>query len=294
MSHSKITKAIFIVAGLGTRFLPATKAQPKEMLPIVDKPIIQYLVEEAVEAGIKEVIFVTGRGKNSIENHFDRSLELELVLKEKKKYDILYEIEDISDLCNFAYVRQPVQKGDGDALLCAKPFLDSKESVLVVYPDYLMPKENQSLKKIINIYEKYGMPVVCGDVVEDKELSKYGVVEYEKTDNEEIVKAKSFVEKPKENAPSNLISSGYFVVTPELIKLLSKSTPTTNDGELRLADAMVKWLEQGRDLYFYKPKLPGYDCGSVLGFLKATVAIGLQREELKQEFTEFLKKVIKN
>jgi UTP--glucose-1-phosphate uridylyltransferase len=289
-----IKKAVFVVAGFGTRFLPATKAQPKEMLPIVDKPIIQYLVEEAVEAGISEIIFVTGRGKSSIENHFDRSSELEMILKEKKKFKLVEEMDRISNLCNFAYVRQPVANGDGAALLCAKPFLDPKEPILVVYPDYLMPKENNSIKNIISIYEKYGKSVVCGDIVPKDKVSGYGVIDYVETEDKNVVKAKKFVEKPKvEEAPSNLISAGYFVITPEIIKTLETAVSTTADGELRLADAFVKTLEEGNELYVFKPDLPGFDCGSIIGFLKATVALGLEKEDLKDEFLTYLEEVVK-
>ncbi len=286
-----VSKAVFVVAGFGTRFLPATKAQPKEMLPVVDKPIIQYLVEEAVEAGIKEIIFVTGRGKTSIENHFDKSVELEEALINKGKQVSLKEVKKIYNLANFAYVRQPVQKGDGDALLCAKPFLDPNEPVLVVFPDYLMPKENKALQKIIEAYRKYREPIICGDTVDRKDISKYGVIAYEETDNPEIVKVSGFIEKPKDPsmAPSNLINAGYFVITPEVIKILEEAESTADDGELRLADAFVKMTEEKKPIYALKPKLKGYDCGNIIGFLKATVDFGLGREELNDEFMEFLK-----
>ena len=287
-----IKKAIFVVAGFGTRFLPATYAQPKEMLPIVDKPIIQYLVEEVVAAGISEIIFVTGRGKNSIENHFDRNFELESMLSQKGKEEKLREVEKISKLANFAYVRQPSQKGDGDALLCAKPFIDHNESVLVVFPDYLMPKENKAIKKIIEIYQTYHEPVICGDIVEDSELTNYGVMAYEPTENDEVVKVTGFVEKPKpDSAPSNLINAGYFIITPEVLKILEQAESTNPDGEIRVADAFVKLTQNNSTIYALKPKLRGFDCGSILGFLKATVVFGLQRQELGQDFKEFLKKL---
>ena len=290
-----IKKAVFVVAGYGTRFLPATKAQPKEMLPIVDKPIIQYLVEEAVSAGIKEVIFVTGRGKDSIENHFDKSLELEEALIKKGKDDKLKEVSKIYNLANFAYVRQPTQRGDGDALLCAKPFLDPTESILVIFPDWLMPKENNSIKKIIETYEKYQKPVICGDIVPDNQISNYGVISFNETENSEVVKVTGFVEKPesKDKAPSNLVSAGYFVVTPEVIKILEKSESTSKDGELRLADAFTNMTQNKKDIYAVRPKKPGYDCGSIIGFLKATVDFGLNRDELKAELLEFLKERVK-
>lgn len=288
-----IKKAIFVVAGFGTRFLPATKAQPKEMLPVVDKPIIQYLVEEAVEAGIGEIIFVTGRGKTSIENHFDISFELEKALLEKGKHELLEEVSKIPKLANFAYVRQPVQKGDGDALLCAKPFIDPTEPVLVVYPDYLMRKETKAIQKIIQIYNKTLEPVICGDLVDYKNVKQYGVMAYNETEDPEIVKVTGFVEKPNpQEAPSNLISAGYFVITPNVMRLLETAKPTSTDGELRLADVFVEMTNSGNHIFAFKPSQSGFDCGNILGFLKATVEFGLERNDLKESFVEYLEKKI--
>jgi UTP--glucose-1-phosphate uridylyltransferase len=284
-----IKKAIFVVAGFGTRFLPATKAQPKEMLPIVDKPIIQYLVEEAVEAGIKEIVFVTGRGKQSIENHFDTSFELERVLAQKGKTDLLNSVQKISNMANFAYVRQPQQKGDGHALLCAEPYIETNESVLVIFPDYLMHKSTKGIQNIIDIYNKYQQPVVCGDIVPDDQTHLYGVMDFDRIDDSGAVKVKGFVEKPKTNAPSNLISAGYFVITPEIIKLLQTTQSKHADGEIRIADALVDYLENNGELYAFQPEIGGYDCGTFLGFLKATVDFGLDKPELNGEFLAFLK-----
>jgi UTP--glucose-1-phosphate uridylyltransferase len=284
-----ITKAIFVVAGFGTRFLPATKAQPKEMLPIVDKPIIQYLVEEAVEAGIQEIIFVTGRGKQSIENHFDTSYELESVLGQKGKNKILNSVQKIANMANFAYVRQPVQKGDGHALLCAAPFMEHDESVLVIFPDYLMHKSTKGIQNIIDIHNRYNQPVVCGDIVPDDQTHLYGIMDFDSVADDGTVKVKSFVEKPKENAPSNLISAGYFVITPQIMDMLKGTQSKNDDGETRIADALIDYLGQGGDLYAFKPEIAGYDCGTFLGFLKATVDFGLDKEELNGEFLEFLK-----
>ncbi len=284
-----IKKAVFVVAGFGTRFLPATKAQPKEMLPIVDKPIIQYLVEEAVAAGIEQIIFVTGRGKNSIENHFDKSYELEDVLARKGKNEKLEEVAKISNLAEFAYVRQPVQMGDGHALLCAKPFLDPTESVLVIFPDYLMPRENKAISKIIEIYRDTLEPVICADTVAMEDVDKYGVLEFSETDNPEVVSVTRFVEKPPvSQAPSNLINAGYFVLTPEVLKNLEESKSTVGDGEIRIADALVSMVGSGKPLYAYRPPKPGYDCGNILGFLKATVDFGLLRKDLEDDFRVFL------
>jgi UTP--glucose-1-phosphate uridylyltransferase len=285
-----ITKAIFCVAGFGTRFLPATKAQPKEMLPIVDKPIIQYLVEEAVQAGIQEIIFVTGRGKNSIENHFDTSFELETSLVEKGKHRLVEEVNKISKLANFAYVRQPVQKGDGHALLCAKPFIDPTETVLVIFPDYLMPAKNHTLSKMIDVYRTHRQPVIATDTVSMDKTHLYGVMGYEETDVENVVKIKKFVEKPKQGtAPSNLINAGYYIITPEVMNELTLAEGTTGDGEIRVADAFVTLTAKGLDVYGLKADQPGYDCGDKIGFLKATIDIALEREDLKDEFMEFLK-----
>ena len=287
-----IRKAIFVVAGFGTRFLPITKSVPKEMLSIVDKPIIQYLVEEAVECGIEDIIFVTGRGKNSIENHFDKSYELEQTLVEKNKQELLEEVEKISKLANFAYVRQPIQKGDGHALLCAKPFIDPNESVLVVFPDYLMPKTNKTFAKMIEMHQKTREIVLATDFVPMEEVSKYGVLKFksmEDGENSENVELEGFVEKPSlENAPSNLINNGYAIITPEVWKYLENTESTAGDGEIRVADAFVKLLEDNKKIFAVKPTKKGYDCGTKIGFLKATVDLALERSDLKDEFLAFL------
>lgn len=290
-----VKKAIFVVAGFGTRFLPITKAVPKEMLPIVDKPIIQYLVEESVEAGIQDIIFVTGRGKNSIENHFDKSYELEQTLVEKSKIQLLDKVEKICRLANFAYVRQPIQKGDGHALLCARPFVDPNESVLVVFPDYLMPRENKTFHKMMDVYRKYYETVIASDFVPLEKVSQYGVLKFVDTENPEVVLVKDFVEKPKKDAPSNLINNGYAIITPEVWKYLEKAEATVSDGEIRVADAYIKMLKDGKTIYAIKPSQPGYDCGSQIGFLKATVMEALRRDqqEFGGEFMEFLKSIVR-
>jgi UTP--glucose-1-phosphate uridylyltransferase len=291
---SKVTKAIFVVAGFGTRFLPATKAQPKEMLPIVNKPIIQYLVEEAVEAGIEEIIFVTGRGKTAIENHFDLSYELEDILNKKGKTKILEEVSAISNLASFAYVRQPIQKGDGHAIMCARPFVDPDEPVLMIFPDYLMPKSNNTIKKMLQSYEKNGKTVIATDEVPMDKVSGYGVIAYSDIDGGEIVKVNKFVEKPKtEEAPSNLISTAYAVLSPEIWPYLETATDSVGDGEIRVADAWIKMIEDNHEIYAVKPENPGYDCGSIIGFLKATVDFGLEDKGAKDEFRAFLESRVK-
>jgi len=288
-----IKKAIFCVAGYGTRFLPATKAQPKEMLPIVDKPIIQYLVEEAVEAGIEEIIFVTGRGKNTIENHFDKSFELESTLVEKGKLHLIEEINHISDMANFAYVRQPIQKGDGHALLCAEPFISPDESVLVIFPDYLMPPKAKTISHMIEIYNEYGEPVLALDTVDMNKTHLYGVADVAETDQDSILKIKKFVEKPKnEDAPSNLINIGYYIMTPHAMQTLKESESTHKDGEIRVADAITELCNQNKDVYAYRSPVRGYDCGDKLGFLQANVDMALEREDLSEDFLKFLKSKI--
>ncbi len=291
---SKVTKAIFVVAGFGTRFLPATKAQPKEMLPIVNKPIIQYLVEEAVEAGIKDIIFVTGRGKIAIENHFDMSYELEDILLKKGKTKVLSEVAAISSMADFAYVRQPVQKGDGHAILCAKPFVNEEEPVLMIFPDYLMPKSNNTIKKMIAAYDQKEKTIIATDEVPMSKVSDYGVLSFDTTDNPELVKVNKFVEKPKiDEAPSNLINTGYAILTPQTWQYLVSATDSVGDGEIRVADAWIKMLKDNHDIYAVKPDKTGYDCGSVIGFLKATVDFALEDPKLNAEFIEFLKEKIK-
>lgn len=284
----KVKKAIFVVAGFGTRFLPVTKAVPKEMMPIIDKPIIQYLVEEAVDAGITEIIFVTGRGKNAIENHFDKSYELESSLVEKGKHKLLEEVNKISKLANFAYVRQPVQKGDGHALLCAKPFVDLPEPVMVIFPDYIMPRENNTLKKMVEFYEQTESPIIATDFVPEDKVSQYGIIAFENTEHEKVVKVTNFVEKPKQNAPSNIINNGYAIINQEVWNYLSSSQSTVGDGEIRLADAFTKMTVEGKDLFALTADKHGYDCGVPIGILKAVVDMGLERDDLKEEFLEYL------
>lgn len=297
MDDMAIKKAIFLVAGFGTRFLPATKAQPKEMLPIVDKPLIQILVEEVIEAGIEEIIFVTGRGKNSIENHFDKSYELEQTLVEKGKRDLLEQVSNISNLAKFAYVRQPVQNGDGSAIMCAAPFVDNNEPVLYVFPDYIMPRTNNTFKKIIEAYQNKYEVILGVDEVDVKDVHKFGTMSWESTDESHLIKLKSFIEKPpKDCIPDGVVNNntayinlGYGVITPLLWKYLAQAESTTSDGEIRIADALTAMLEDGHAMYAVTPVDRGYDCGSKLGFLKATVDHALQREDLQEEFAEFLK-----
>ena len=213
MTYPRVKKAVFLVAGFGTRFLPISKAIPKHMLPIVDKPILQYLVEEAVAAGIEDVIFVTGRGKTAIEDHFDTSYELEQTLIGKGKTKLVQEIEKISNLANFAYTRQPTPRGDGHALLCAKPFIHD-EPILVVFPDYIMPPENQTFARMVDFYNQSGQAIIATDEIPMEKTSQFGVIAYENTDDNGILKINEFVEKPASNPPSNIINLGHAILTP--------------------------------------------------------------------------------
>lgn len=280
-----IKKAIIPVAGFGTRFLPATKAQPKEMLPIVDKPIIQYLVEEAVAAGIEEIIFVTGRGKRAIEDHFDYSFELEQNLVEKNKLDRLEAIYKISDMAKFSFVRQPKPKGDGDALLRAAHLLGG-EPCAVLFGDDIVDSEKPCIGQLIDVYAEKQSPVVALHRVPMENVSKFGVVAGEKA-GERLYAIRELVEKPKvEEAPSNLIVVGKYVITPQVFEKLAGVQPGA-DGEIRLADALSSILKEG-EIYGYEFEGRRYDCGSKLGFLEATVDFALKHKEVGERFDDFL------
>ncbi|NTU99123.1 UTP--glucose-1-phosphate uridylyltransferase GalU [Candidatus Falkowbacteria bacterium] len=282
----KIRKAIIPVAGFGTRFLPATKAQPKEMLPVVDKPVIQYLVEEAVAAGIEDIIFITGRGKRSIEDHFDYSFELEHNLVEKNKTQLLQEVRRISDLAKFAYVRQPEPLGDGHALLCARHLIDDDEAVAVLFGDDIVDSEVPAIKQLIDVYEKYNSPVIALTQVPEDEVQNFGVVSSSKID-ERTHQIHSFVEKPKkEDAPSNFIAVGKYVITPSVFKHLEASV--NDKGEIRLANAFVRMLENQESLYGYEFEGERHDCGDKFGFVRATVEFGLNHPEIGDKLKKYL------
>jgi UTP--glucose-1-phosphate uridylyltransferase len=280
-----ITKVIIPVAGLGTRFLPATKAQPKEMLPIIDKPVIQYLVEEAVASGIKDVIFVTGRGKRAIEDHFDYAPELETKLLNGKKTDAFQEVRAISEMANFSYVRQKTALGDGDAVLCAANLVGD-EPVAVFFGDNIVDSKVSCLKQMMAVFEKYGHPVVALETVPQDQVSQYGIVDAEKVEDG-IYKIKDLVEKPKpEEAPSNLAIVAQYIITPDVFTELRKIQPS-DQKELRLADALKEILKK-RPIYGLLFEGKRYDCGSKMGFLEATVDFALKHPELKKEFKEYL------
>ncbi len=284
----QVKKAIIPVAGLGTRFLPATKAQPKEMLPIVDKPVIQYLVEEAVESGIKEIIFVTSLGKRAIEDHFDHNYELSHKLKEKGKIEQLKEVEKISNLASFAYVRQPEPLGDGHAILMARQFVEN-EPVAVLFGDDLVDSKVPCLAQLIKVYEKYTDPVVALLRVSKEEVHRYGIVDSIEL-GDRVHEIKKFIEKPsQEQAPSNLCVPGKYVVTPEIMEILANLKPDKS-GEIRLAGAFDEILKK-KPIYGCEFDGVRYDCGDKLGFLKATVDYGLKHPEIGKKFKDYLKKL---
>ncbi len=282
----KIKKAILPVAGFGTRFLPATKSQPKEMLPVVDKPVIQYLVEEAVESGIEEIIFVTGRGKRAIEDHFDVSYELEDTLVEKNKHDLLEAVRTISGLAKFSYVRQPMPLGDGHAILQAAHIVDN-EPVLVLFGDCLYDSKVPASKQLVETYEKYGDSVIGLSHVEKEEVSKFGVIEGISL-GENNFEVKNIVEKPKpEDAKSDMVAVGKYIITPEVMEVLA-TMKHGKSGEIRLADAFEIMLGNNRPLYGKVLDGEWLDTGDKFNFLKASIKLGLKHPEIGEKLKNFL------
>ena len=285
----KIKKAILPVAGFGTRFLPATKSQPKEMLPVVDKPVIQYLVEEAVASGVEEIIFVTGRGKRAIEDHFDVSYELEDTLVEKNKHDLLAAVQKISGLAKFSYVRQPMPLGDGHAILQAAHIVGD-EPALVLFGDCLYDSETPASKQLIETYEKYGDSVIGLSHVEKQEVSKFGVIEGVKLD-ETNYEIKNIVEKPKpEETQSNLVAVGKYIITPEVMEIL-RTMKTGKSGEIRLADAFEIMLANNRPIYGKDLEGEWLDTGDKFNFIKASIKLGLKHPEIGEKLKKFLKEL---
>jgi UTP--glucose-1-phosphate uridylyltransferase len=282
----KVRKAIIPAAGLGTRFLPATKAQPKEMLPIVDKPTIQYIVEEAIAAGIEDIIIISGRNKRTIEDHFDKSYELEEELKRKGSQDLLSLVQDISNLVNIYYVRQKEAKGLGHAIYCAKSFIGN-EPFAVLLGDDIVDSEVPCIKQLMDVYDEYKTSVVGVQQVPDEDTSKYGIVSCKAVDDR-IYKVKDMVEKPEKNkAPSNIAILGRYIITPKIFQFLETATPGKG-GEIQLTDAL-KGLMGVEAMYAYDFIGKRYDVGNKLGFLQATVEFALKRDDLKDEFSRYIK-----
>lgn len=295
MQKKKVKKAIIPAAGWGTRFLPATKAQPKEMLPIVDKPAIQYTVEEAVASGIEDIIIVTGRNKRAIEDHFDRATELELILKEKGRHDLLNLIEDISNLVDIHYVRQKEALGLGHAIYCARKFIGD-EPFAVLLGDDLIDAQVPCLRQLMDIYEQYQASVLAVQEVRREDVSKYGIVKPmtgDDTAGKNYFRVEDLVEKPAvDEAPSNFAVIGRYIINPEVFEILGRIKPGAG-GEIQLTDALGE-LVKTQPIYACVFNGERYDVGDKLGFLEATVMYALANPELGPEFRKFLKNLTKN
>jgi UTP--glucose-1-phosphate uridylyltransferase len=287
----KVRKAVFPAAGLGTRFLPATKAQPNEMLPLVDKPIIQYGVEEAMASGCDQILIITGRGKQAIEDHFDVSYELERMLEDRKKLDLLNIVRSISDMMHVAYVRQKEALGLGHAVLMARELVGN-EPFAVLLADDVIDAKVPCLKQMVEVFDQTQCSVLATQIIEGKMISSYGVLDVKPVEDsrfgKRLYEIKNMVEKPKpEDAPSNLAIIGRYILTPAIFECLAK-TPTGAGGELQLTDGM-RLLLQKEKMYAYVYEGRRHDTGDKLGFLKATVEFALKREDLGQPFREYLK-----
>ncbi len=286
----QVCKAVFPAAGLGTRFLPATKAQPKEMLPLVDKPIIQYGVEEALNSGCDQIIIVTGRGKTAIEDHFDVSYELEKMLEERGKTELLTQVRQISDMIHVAYVRQKEAMGLGHAVLMARELV-GREPFGVILADDIIDAEVPCLKQMIDIYNETGCSVLATQVIEGPAISAYGVLDAKPVSgkhNGRLFEVHNLVEKPKlKDAPSNLAIIGRYILTPGIFDALQETQLGTG-GELQLTDGLKKLLEKEK-IYGYVFEGKRHDTGDKLGMLKATVEFALKREDLGKDFRDYLK-----
>lgn len=288
----KVRKAIIPAAGLGTRFLPATKAQPKEMLPIVDKPTIQYIIEEAVASGIEDIIIVTGRGKRAIEDHFDKSYELEETLAKKGKYDQLEEVQAISKLANIHYIRQKEPLGLGHAVSCASRFIGNEPFAVLLGDDIVHSPDSPCLKQLVDVYERYNSSVIGVQQVPEKDVSKYGVISINQNGIEKgVYHINDLVEKPKkEEAPSNYAIMGRYILRPEIFSILENLTPGAG-GEIQLTDA-IKKLNELQMVVGYEFEGERYDVGDKFGFIKATVEFALERGDLQVQVMDYLKHIV--
>jgi len=287
----KIRKAVFPAAGLGTRFLPATKAQPKEMLALVDKPVIQYVIEEAVASGIENIIIVTGRGKNAIEDHFDVSYELEKILESRGKTDLLDQVRAISNMVSISYVRQKEALGLGHAILVAKHLI-GEEPFAVLLGDDIIDSVTPCTQQMIASFEKHHTSILATQVVEGPDISRYGVIKGQPVEHDfemdRTYRVMDLIEKPRyEEAPSNLAIIGRYILTPEIFDVLEKTSPDAG-GEIQLTNGLRKLLER-QPIHAYRFEGKRYDAGDKLGFLKATVEFALKREDLGKEFGIYLK-----
>jgi UTP--glucose-1-phosphate uridylyltransferase len=285
----KVRKAIIPAAGLGTRFLPATKALPKEMLPIVDKPTLQFIIEEAVESGIEEILIITGRNKSSIENHFDKSVELELELESKGKLDLLEEVRRISDLVNIHYIRQKEPKGLGHAVYCAKSFIGD-EPFAVLLGDDIVYAPKPCLKQMIEVYNQYKATILGVQTVPLDDVTKYGIIDANPIENR-VYKVSGLIEKPNiEDAPSNIAILGRYILNPTIFDILKQTHPGKS-GEIQLTDALNE-LASIEDMYAYNFEGRRYDVGDKQGFLEATIEYALRRRDLCEGFHKYLINII--
>ncbi len=294
--HKKVRKAVIPAAGLGTRFLPATKAQPKEMLPVVDKPAIQYIVEEAVHSGIEDIIIITGRGKRAIEDHFDKSYELESILEEKLDFEKLREIREIVNLVEIHYIRQREPRGLGHAIYCARKFIGD-EPFAVLLGDDIVVSKTPCLRQLMDVHEEYGGSILGVQSVPLSEVSRYGIVasgsdpSIKAEHAQSLLRVADLVEKPpQEEAPSNIAILGRYIIEPEIFGFLEQQTPGAG-GEIQLTDAL-RHLKEVRPMYAYSFEGKRYDVGTKIGYLEATVEMALQREDLKEEFEAYLRRLL--
>ncbi|MBU3111439.1 UTP--glucose-1-phosphate uridylyltransferase GalU [Clostridium lacusfryxellense] len=287
----KVKKAIIPAAGLGTRFLPATKALPKEMLPIVDKPTMQYIIEEAIESGIEEILIITGRNKKSIEDHFDKSVELELELENKNKDDLLKQVRDISNMVNIHFIRQKEPKGLGHAINCARAFVGN-EPFAVMLGDDIVDADTPCLKQLMDCFEEKGTSILGVQEVSKENVDKYGIVDGVQI-SDRVYKVNNLVEKPRVDlAPSNVAILGRYIITPEIFDILDNTEPGKG-GEIQLTDALKTLIDQ-QEMHAYIFEGRRYDVGDKLGFLEATVEFALKRDELKVPFMEYLQTLKEN
>ena len=288
--ENKIRKAIIPAAGLGTRFLPATKAQPKEMLPIVDKPTLQYIIEECVASGIEEILIITGRNKKSIEDHFDRSVELEMELEKSGKEEMLKMVREISDMVNIHFIRQKEPRGLGHAILCAKTFVGNEPFAVLLGDDVVYNDNKPCLKQLIDCYEEYKTSVLGVQTVEPQDVNKYGIVGGLHIEDR-VYKVKNLIEKPAvEEAPSNVAILGRYIITPKIFEILENTKPGKGN-EIQLTDALLELIKH-EAMYAYDFEGRRYDVGDKLGFLQATVEYALRKEELRDGFIDYLKTII--
>ncbi len=285
----KVRKAVVVAAGWGTRFLPITRSQPKEMLPLIDKPIIQYSVEEAINSGIGQVAMVTAREKQAIEDYFDRSFELEYILGQKGETELLRQMQELSNLVDISYIRQKEQLGLGHAILKAQGII-GEEPFAVILPDDIIDSEVPTLKRMIEIYEKYGAGVIAVERVSDERIRKYGIIEPRRV-SDGIYRVMSLVEKPEPaQAPSNLGIVGRYILTPQIFDYLKVTKPGKGQ-EIQLTDALQLLLEE-ESLYAFEIDGVRYDTGTPLGWLETTVALALKRDDIGPQLKEYLRKLL--